>query len=158
MSKNVLTNTLQETKFLRDMPQEYVEQIANISQIRDFDEYDVVLREGQLAENLYLIASGNVHLESAIGGGHYKHILTLGPGDLVGCSSLLGECYTMRARTPDSARLVEINVEHLLAICNRDPAFGFEFMHRAVAALVKRLNKTRGQLLEAQGHQFSAVS
>jgi CRP/FNR family transcriptional regulator, cyclic AMP receptor protein len=156
MSKNLLTNTLQELKFLRDMPPEYLEQVANISQIRDFDEYDVVFRDGQFAEKLYFVVSGNVHVESAIQGGHYKHILTLGPGELLGWSSLLGGCYTTRACTPESARLVEINVPQLLAICNRDSGFGFEFMQRTVNALANRLSATRGQLLEAQGHQLSS--
>jgi hypothetical protein len=93
-------------------------------------------------------------VESAVGGGHYKHILTLGPGELCGWSSLLGQCYTTRATTPDSARLLEINVKQLMAIAYRDPTFGFEFMRRTSTALAHRLSITRGQLLEAQGHEL----
>lgn len=151
MSKNLITSTLQEIAFLHDMAPEYVEQIANISQVRDFDEFDVVFRDGELAEQLYLIISGNVHVEAPVGGGHYKHILTLGPGELLGWSSLLGESYTTRSTTPDSARLLEINVKPLMQLCNRDPEFGFEFMSRTTAALARRLSTTRGQLLECKG-------
>ena len=154
MSKNLLTNTLEEIQFLRDMPVEYLEKIANTSQVRDFDEFDVVFRDGQQAETLYLVISGNVHVESPVGGGRYKHILTLGPGELVGWSSLLGECYTTRATTPDSARLLEINVDKLKAKCDRDTSFGYEFMRRTTASLARRLSTTRGQLLAAQGHDL----
>jgi CRP-like cAMP-binding protein len=155
MSKNIVTTVLEQIEFLRDMPQEYLEQIANISQVRDFDEYDVVFRDGQRAEKLYLVISGNVHVESGVGGGHYKHILTLGPGELVGWSSLLGECYTTRATTPDSARLLEIRVGELMTICARNATFGYEFMRRTTAALARRLSVTRGQLLAAQGHDLT---
>lgn len=158
MSKNLISSTLQELDFLRDLPPEYVEKIANISKIRDFDEFDVVFRDGQLAEHLYFVVSGNVHVESPVGGGRYRHILTLGRGELVGWSSLLGECYTTRGRTPESARLVEIDVDQLWKACRRDVEFGFEFLRRVVGALAKRLSTTRLQLLTAQGHQLTAVN
>jgi len=157
MSKNLISNTLQEIEFLRDMQPQYLEKIADISKVCDFDEFDTVFRDGEQAENLYMVISGNVHVESAIGGGHYQHIITLGPGELVGWSSLLGGRYTTRARTPDSARLLEIKVKPLMAACNRDPQFGFEFMSRTTEALARRLSRTRGQLLEAQGHDLAAA-
>ena len=153
MSKNLLTNTLQEIEFLRDMPLEYLEKIADISKICDFDEFDTVFRDGEQAENLYMVVSGNVHVESLVGNGRYELILTLGPGELVGWSSLLGGRYTTRARTPDTARLLQIKVKQLMALSNRDPQFGFELMSRTTEALARRLSMTRNQLLEAQGHE-----
>lgn len=158
MSRNLITGTLQEIQFLHDMGPEYVDRIANISQVRKFEPFDVVFRDGQPAEKLYLVMSGNVHVEAPVGDGHYKRILTLGPGELAGWSSLLGECYTTRGTTPDSAWLLEINVTRLKEICHRDPEFGFEFMRRTTAALAKRLSTTRGQLLESQGHELVPAS
>ncbi len=158
MSRNFITSTLREIEFLHDMAPEDVDRIANISRVREFDEFDAVFHNGQAAENLYLVMSGNVHVEAPIGDGHYKHILTLGPGQLVGWSSLLGESYTTRGTTPNGAWLLEINVKHLKEICNSDPEFGFEFMRRTTAALARRLSTTRGQLLEAQGHELAPAS
>src|SRR3972149_10342823 len=101
MSRNLLTQTLQEIHFLQDMAPDHLEQIANIAQIRDFDEYDVVFREGQPAKHMYLVMFGNVALEICSPGAGCKQILTVGPGELLGWSSLLEQsCYTARARTP----------------------------------------------------------
>ena len=50
MSKNSITDTLQNIQFLHDLPQEYLDQIASVSRIRDFDGGDVVFREGDDAE------------------------------------------------------------------------------------------------------------
>jgi hydrogenase nickel insertion protein HypA len=158
MSRNLLTQTLQEIQFLQDMAPEHLEQIANIAQIRDFDEYDVVFREGQPADHMYLVVFGNVSLEICASGIGCKQISTLGPGELLGWSSLLDQsCYTARARTPQSARLVEINVALLMKICGRDPKFGYELMRRTAVALAKRLSATRMQLLNVYGEHLPAA-
>jgi CRP-like cAMP-binding protein len=139
------------------MELEHLEKIANISRVRDYDEFDTVFNDGEPAEILYLVIFGNVHVESPVGGGHYRHILTLGPGELVGWSSLLGGRYTTRVRTPNSARLLEINVKPLKEFCRRDLRFGYEFMSRTAEALARRLSTTRGQLIEAQKHDLTAA-
>jgi CRP-like cAMP-binding protein len=157
MSKNVLTETLQEIRFLQDMAPEQLEEIANIAQIRDFDEYDVVFREGELAENMYLVMFGIVSLEICAPGPGCRQILTLGPGELLGWSSLLGDRYTARARTPQGARLLQINVPQLMRICDRDPQFGYELMRRTAVALAKRLSATRMQLLDVYGEHLPVV-
>jgi CRP-like cAMP-binding protein len=159
MSKNLLTQTLQEIQFLRDMAPEHLEQIANNARIREFDESDVVFREGDAAENIYLVVFGNVSLEICAAGSGCKQILTLGPGELLGWSALLGQSrYTARARTPELARLVEINVPQLMKICDRDPQFGYELMRRTALALASRLSATRMQLIDAYGIQMPSVS
>ena len=159
MSKDFLVETLRELQFLSDMAPEYVERIANIAHIRDYGESDVVFREGQAAEHIYLVMFGNVSLEVCAAGIGCKQILTLGPGELVGWSSLLDQSrFTARARTPESARLVEIDVAQLLALCDRDPQFGYEIMRRTALALAKRLSGTRMQLLDAYGTQLPTAA
>jgi CRP-like cAMP-binding protein len=157
MSKNVLTETLQEIRFLQDMAAEHLEEIANIAQVRVFDEFDVVFREGDVAENMYLVMFGIVSLEICAPGAGCRQILTLGPGELLGWSSLLGDRYTSRARTPQGARLLQINVPQLMKICERDPQFGFELMRRTAVALAKRLSATRMQLLDVYGEHLPVV-
>ena len=150
MSKNILTQSLQEIEFLRDMDPEHLEKVANIAHIRDFDESDVVFRQGQAADFLYLVMFGNVSVEVTEPGRGHKEIFTIGPGEIVGWSSLVDQsCYSTWARTPESARLVQLNVHDLLKICDRDPEFGYDLMRRTVLALAKRLKKTRQQLVEA---------
>ena len=158
MSKNELTETLQEIRFLQDMAPEHLEEIANIAQVRDFEESDVVFREGDAAENVYLVLLGSVSLEICAPGQGCRQILTLGPGELLGWSSLLEQRYTARARTTQAARLLQINVPQLLAICDRDPLFGYELMRRTALALANRLSATRMQLLNVYGEQLPVIA
>ncbi|MCC7474241.1 MAG: Crp/Fnr family transcriptional regulator [Pirellulales bacterium] len=158
MSRNVLTETLENIQFLRDMEPEYVERIANIAQVLEFDEYDVVFREGDPADYLYLIAHGSVSLELCAPGTGCRQVLSLGAGELLGWSSLLGQArYTARARTPQAAQLVQLNVKQLLALCEHDPRFGYELMRRTAIALAKRLSATRIQLLNVYGDAMPAT-
>ncbi len=159
MSRNVLTQMLEKIQFLHDMPPEYVERIADIAHVLDFDEYDVVFREGDPAESMYLIVNGSVSLEVCAAGAGCKQILTLGPGELLGWSSLLGQSrYTAKARTPQAACLVQINVAQLLKLCDQDPRFGYDLMRRTALALAKRLSATRIQLVNVYGDAMPVSS
>jgi CRP/FNR family transcriptional regulator, cyclic AMP receptor protein len=155
VNKDSLIETLRDILFLHDIGPMHLEQIATISRIRDFRDGDIVFRQGDTAQYVYLVAAGNVSLEICAAGAGCKQILTLGQGELVGWSSLLGQLsYTARARALGSTRLVEIDVAHLLALCDRDPQFGYALMRQVALALAKRLSATRMQLLDVYGADF----
>ena len=63
---------------------------------------------------------------------------------------------TARAIRP--TRVVSINGNQLMALCEHNPRFGFEFMRRVVAALARRLNATRLQLLDVYSHELPAFA
>lgn len=159
MNKDDLIDSLWGIRFLHDIGPIRLEQIARISRIRDFDEGELVFRQGDAAQYLYLVVYGNVSLEICATGSGCKQILTLGPGELLGWSSVLElTSYTARARALQATRLVEINVAQLLTICSHDPQFGYELMHRTALALAKRLSATRMQLLNVYGDQLPVVA
>jgi len=152
MNKDSMIETLREIRFLHDIGPMHIEQIAKVARVRDFNEDDVVFRQGDAAQHVYLVVSGNVSLEICAAGAGCKQILTLGPGELLGWSSVLEQLsYTARARVLERTQLVEINVAQLLAMCDQDPQFGYELMRQVALALAKRLSATRMQLLDVYG-------
>jgi CRP-like cAMP-binding protein len=83
-------------------------------------------------------------------------VYTVGPGELLGWSPLLGAgpmTGTARAVTP--AQVVVVNAGQVLAVCAHDPYFGMEFMRRTAGALAFRLNATRLQLLDVYRQEMS---
>jgi len=159
MNGTDLIQTLEGIQFLRDMPREYLERIASIARILDSAAQGTVFREGDAADNIYLIASGTVSLEICAAGAGCKQILTLGSGELLGWSSLLGQSrFTARARTPHLARLVQINVPKLLQLCDSDAQFGYELMRRTALALAKRLSAARIQLVNVYGDVMPVIA
>ncbi|MEX0613441.1 MAG: Crp/Fnr family transcriptional regulator [Pirellulales bacterium] len=158
MNKDSLIETLREIRFLQDIGPMHLEQIAKIARLRDFHDGDVVFRQGDVAQHIYLVVHGNVSLEICAAGSGCKPILTLGPGELLGWSSVLEQLsYTARSRALNTTRLVEINVAQLLAIFDHDPQFGYELMRQVALALAKRLSATRMQFLDVYGEHLPVV-
>lgn len=155
MNHESLVETLREIRFLQDIGPLHLDQLAKIASLRELKEGDIVFRQGDAAENIYLLVDGNISLEMCAAGSGCRQILTLGPGELLGWSSTLEQlCYTARARALAPTRLVEINVAKLLAMCDRDPQFGYRLMRQVALALAKRLSATRMQLLNVYGDQL----
>jgi CRP-like cAMP-binding protein len=154
-----LMQTLEDIQFVRDMPRQYLERIGGISRIVDSAAQAVIFREGDAADHIYLIASGAVSLEICAAGAGCRQILTLGAGELLGWSSLLGQSrFTARARTPHAARLVQISVPKLLQLCGSDPQFGYDLMRRTAIALAKRLSAARMQLVNVYGDTMPIIA
>jgi CRP-like cAMP-binding protein len=159
MDHQPLVEILEEVYFLHDLPPEYVEQIAKVARLRDCNALKVVFREGEPAQRVYLIATGNVTLEMCAPSVGCKRIMTVGPGELLGWSGLLGPArLTATARTLEATQLVEIEAAQLLSMCERNPALGYELMRRAMRAVSARLNATRMQLIDVYGSQMPAGS
>jgi CRP-like cAMP-binding protein len=159
MNHDKIIETLREIRFLNELGPMHLEQIARIARMRTFDAGDVVFRQGEAAQHIYLLVDGNVSLEICAAGTGCKQILTLGAGELLGWSSVLEQlCFTANARVLELTRLVEIDVAQLLALCDHDPKFGYELMRQVAIALAKRLSATRIQLLNVYGDQMPVMA
>lgn len=159
MNKRLLTKTLRELRFLHDIADDHLDQIADVAELRDFDQDDVVFREGDPTEHVYLVVYGSVSLEICGPSVGCKRILTVGPGELLGWSPLLEQTrLTATARALALTRVIELEAAKLLNICESDPHFGFELMRRTALALAKRLTGTRMQLLDVYGTQLPTAA
>ena len=65
---------------------------------------------------------------------------------------------TATARAISDAQTIAFSGPQILAICEQNPRFGYEFMKRAALALAKRLNATRLQLLDVFGTQMPTAT
>jgi CRP-like cAMP-binding protein len=147
MNKHLLIETLRGIRFLQGTSLEHLEQVASVAEVCDFEEADIVFRDGDLADSVYLVVFGRLVLEVCTPEWGCKQIVTVGPGEMLGWSSLAEhQRMVATARVTEKTRLVRIAVAKLLAICEEDPQFGYEFMHRTMLALAKRLTATWEQL------------
>lgn len=146
----VLLDTLEDITFLHDLAPEYRSFIASVGRLKEYAAGAVLFRAGQDAADVYLLCRGIVALEISGPGGEPAAIQTVGPGELLGWSPLLGlgpMTATARAVTP--CRAVALAADRLLALGKHDPRFGMELLRRAAAVLARRLAGTRRRLLEA---------
>jgi CRP-like cAMP-binding protein len=132
--------------------EEHLDKLAEIAQLVSYEENEVVFRDGDTAESIYFVAAGGVSLEICAPGIGCRRILTMGPGELVGWSAVLGQSrLTATARAMNATGLVQVHAGLLRTLCDHDPNFGYEIMRRTALALAKRLSVTRMQLLDVYG-------
>ena len=66
---------------------------------------------------------------------------------MLGWSAFVEQCnYASTGVVVVPTQLIRIEGKHLRAICDKDPEFGYDFMHRIMRGLAKRLITTWTQL------------
>lgn len=152
MDQRELREILKTLRFSADLSQATIEKLAALITERDEPAGKVIFAENVSNPWIYLIVEGQVALEMCIPARGCTRILTLGPGDLLAWSSILGESrMTSGAHALTDVRLLAAPARGLLDTCAADPAFGYEFYRGVAAALSKRLVATRLQLLDLYG-------
>lgn len=149
MDQQQLRQTLRELHFSALLSDATAQKLAALLSPCEFAAGTLVFDEGTTSPWLYVIVSGEVSLEMCVPARGCTRILTLGPGDLLAWSSLLGEGrMTATAIATSPARLLAASAPDLKALCDADHEFGFELMRGMAQALAKRLTATRLQLLD----------
>ena len=157
MNEMNLTELLRDVGFLHGIDDEHLGEIASVSQIQEINEGDVIFREGDTTDHIYLITQGKISLEICAPGVGCRRILTVGKGELLGWSPVLQQSrITATARSLTPSQAVRISGNQVLTLCEHNPRFGYEFMRRAALALAKRLSAARLQLLDVYGAESTS--
>jgi CRP/FNR family transcriptional regulator, cyclic AMP receptor protein len=154
-----LLDILRGLRFLSGVGDEVLKTIASVATLKEFPAGAVVFREGQSESHIYLVVTGGVALEVRLAGRDARRIQTVGAGELLGWSPVLGQItMTATARTVDPTRLIAVDGTQLVSLCEHNPKFGYEFMKRTALALATRLSATRLQLLDVYGRELPAAA
>jgi CRP/FNR family transcriptional regulator, cyclic AMP receptor protein len=152
MDQVQLRQTLRELHFSAPLSDSTAEKLAAMLSPCDFPAGATLFEEGTFNPRLYLIVGGEIGLEMCVPARGCTRILTLGPGDLLAWSSLLGEGrMTATAIALRPAKLLTASAPDIGALCQADREFGYELMRGVAQALSKRLVATRLQLLDLYG-------
>lgn len=143
---------LKEHPFFAGFTPEQSLVVSGCARNHRFDAGQYLFREGEPANEFFLVRHGKVALEIVAPGEAPIVIETLGKGEIVGASWLVPPYRWMfDARAVELTRAIGINAECLRGKCDADSQFGYEMMKRFLPVLVKRLNATRLQLLDVYG-------
>jgi CRP-like cAMP-binding protein len=155
----VLLDKVEKLTFCKGMPKDYYPRLFSAGEIRAYPQGSYLFHEGLHCDQVYLLCEGQVGLELSLPGLGPVELQTVGPGELLGWSPLLGLGWmTASAKALTDCQVLALDVRTILEMANDDPCFGMELMRRLAITLARRLNATRLQLLEARCSEDQVVS
>ena len=149
MPSQAVLQMLQESEIVRDLSQEQIEKLATLASERTFSEGEMIFRENEVGNVLYVIGEGQVAIEIRVPGRGRSTILTVGPGQLLGWSSLFpSERKTANARCVRATRALAIDATRLREMIHQDHDLGCLLLWSIAEIIAGRLKATRLQLLD----------
>ena len=149
MERQVLAQVLGKLRFSAPLPEAALDRLVSFATLCGFPAGTTIFREGDRNDRLLIITVGRVALDMSVPARGDTRILTLGPGDLVAWSALLGDGrMTTSAVALEDTQVVAISAQEVLSACGVNHDFGYSLMRRVADALAERLQATRLQLLD----------
>jgi len=148
-SDELVLNALRSMEFTQNLEHQQLEKLTSIATYVTFSEGATIFREDDGSELVYLILEGEVSLLTQVPGHGQVTILTLGPGQLLGWSSLFPpQKKTAGAQTNSPTKTIAINASQLHELCTTDHDIGYEVMSRVAQVISNRLSASRNLLLD----------
>jgi CRP-like cAMP-binding protein len=144
-----LRRTLESSPFAAELSPEWLRRLVDAGVLRRFAPGAVLFREGDRSDAFYLVGFGHVALDMTVPARGTTRLLTVGPGEMLAWSALLGSArMTATATAVDDVEVFEFSGAVLREWCEADPSFGYRWMRQFSTALAARLLATRIQLLD----------
>ena len=154
----VLAEELENGAFLRQFTPAHQRKLAGLARLKEHQADDVIFAERDHCPEVYLVLDGEVGLEIRVPGCGVIEAHTVGPGELLGWSAVLGGGpMTATAQAATRCRLAALSADAVVALAEREPRFGLEFYRGLSAALAGRLHATRQQIPESARDKFRAL-
>ena len=151
---DTLEPLIAEHPFFKNLEKSYLELIVGCASNVRFDAGQYIFREGEEANQFYIIRQGKVAIESCPPGREPISLQTFSDGEILGWSWLVPPYHwQFDAKAVELTRAITFDGKCLRNKCQEDHDFGFELLNRLVPALGKALEAARMQLLDVYGVQ-----
>jgi CRP-like cAMP-binding protein len=148
---NTLKDAVTNHPFFHGMKPAHLAALAAGAKAVQFKAGDTLFREGEPANQFYLIEQGRIALEAHEPANGTMLVQTLGAGEVLGWSWLFPPfVWHFRARAVEPVSAIVLSGAHLLIAADRDHEFGYELMKRVAQVVIHRLQSARKQLLALQ--------
>lgn len=144
-----LKGYLAEHPFLSDLSTEQIALIVGCASNVRFDANQFIFKEGQEANQFYIIRHGKISLEVYRASRGSIAIETIDEGEVLGWSWLVPPYnWHFDARALELTRAIALDGKCLRTKCEEDHDLGYELLKRFAHIIMQRLHATRIQLLD----------
>ena len=149
MDIKTIEDVLQGLPFFAGLAPEHLRLITGCAKNVHIDAQSYIAREGDDADEFFVIRHGQVALQLFAPGRGAVTIATLGEGDVLGWSWLVPPYqWSFDAEARTLVRAIALDGECLRGKCAEDPRLGYELMRRFAVVMASRLQVARLQLMD----------
>lgn len=143
-----LERVLKTHPFVAELAPEHAAFIVSCTKNMRFRPGELLLREGEREDVLYLIRQGSVSIEMPRAAGEAITIETVGAGDVLGVSLLTPHAAHLDCRARETVVAFAIDKACLRAKMDEDPRLGYAISMQLLDRVYTRLNRARLQHLD----------
>lgn len=149
MKTEYVEKAVAQHKFLEGLEPRWLEKIAACSTVAQFAPGKPIFKQGDPAENFYLITRGRVAVGLESAGKGTLLVETLNVGEVLGWSWLVPpHQWRFNAVAASVTHAVVVNGKELTRLCEEDHGLGYEIMKRFLGVIAARLEMANVQILE----------
>jgi CRP/FNR family cyclic AMP-dependent transcriptional regulator len=138
--------------FLAGIEPRHLARMATLASPASFPAGGRIFNEGAEANAFWLIRDGRVNLETHLPARGDVVVETIGPGQVLGWSWLFPPyLWHFAAAALDDVAAVRVEAAGMRALCDDDPALGYQLSKRFMSVVVERMQATRLRLLDLYG-------
>lgn len=147
--------TLQSIPWLIDISPLQVQALREISGYRYLQCGEVLFREGDNDNLLYIVSEGQLAIDITVPGHGQINIYNAAPFDIVGWDSMtpVARQRITSAHAIQNCCVIFLHSNSLAELCDHDPAFGIIFMRRLSNIITSRMLSMRIKLLDLLIHK-----
>ncbi len=136
-----LLQILRRVELFRDLSEEQLSQIANISKQERYQKGEAICKQGETADKMYVVSSGQVEILVRDSKGNSYSALYLGVGQLVGEMALVDEGTRSASviGVDDETIVFAIPNDRFTALCIADTSIGYIMMRNIAQDLSFKL-------------------
>ena len=145
-----VNEALKKIPWMRELNEKHVRKIASMSTIRHVKAGEIIFREGDTHESVYIVIEGRVVLEMFVPHRGKVRFYTAEPWEIFGWSSVTPNVSvrTAGATAVLDGSILRIDADKLSHACDEDHDLGYLVMRRLAHVVAGRLWVTRLQLLD----------
>jgi CRP/FNR family transcriptional regulator, cyclic AMP receptor protein len=141
---------IQEHPFLKGMAPEHVSTMIEGAEQKRFEANEIIFREGEPANRLYLIDQGHVALQTHVPHKGDALVAPLHAGQVLGWSWLVPPyVWNFQARAAEPTSVTVLNGAHLLIASERNHYLGCELMNRISKVIIDVLLAAQKRLFDS---------
>jgi len=153
MASEFAADLIQHSTLTDDLSAEQCRQLAALTQVRELDNGEVLIEQGQKDETLHIVGHGVLAVERKSAGGDVITLHMLKPGDLAGAMGFIdGDEHAATLRSVGKTVVVSLPRADLEAVLTSDPQLVYGVMRGVVRTVHRILREMNLQYVELNNY------